>query len=105
MAARPEKEKEQEIGTIEKIKVKRPSRFKVLLHNDDYTTMEFVINILQIVFAKTLAEAQEIMLKIHHQGSGACGIYTHEIAETKAKKVRMMAKSNEFPLKCSIEPE
>lgn len=98
-------QREEQIGTIEKIKVKRPSRFKVLLHNDDYTTMEFVVTVLQVVFAKTLAEAQEIMLKVHHQGSGVCGVFTHEIAESKAQKVEMMARSNEFPLKCTVEPE
>ena len=93
------------IATKERKKVKRPPRYKVLLHNDDYTTMEFVIFILQHCFSKTLEEAQNVMLKVHHEGVGVCGVYTHEIAESKARKVEELAEQNSFPLKCSIEPE
>ena len=88
-----------------KVKVKKPKRYKVLLHNDDYTTMEFVVFILQSYFTKTLDEAQSIMLKVHNDGVGICGIYTHEIAETKTAKVIQMAKESGHPLKCTFEPE
>lgn len=94
-----------EVDTLEGIKVKRPSRYKVILHNDDYTTMEFVIFILQTVFGKTFEEAKVVMLNVHNNGTGICGIYTYEIAETKAAKVENLAKENGHPLMCTIEPE
>jgi ATP-dependent Clp protease adaptor protein ClpS len=100
-----EEDLDGELGTVEDIKVKRPSRYKVLLHNDDYTTMEFVIFILQTVFGKTFEEAKVVMLNVHNNGTGICGIYTHEIAETKAAKVENLAKENGHPLMCTIEPE
>ncbi|MEC8624248.1 MAG: ATP-dependent Clp protease adapter ClpS [Bdellovibrionota bacterium] len=88
-----------------KLKPKKPKLFKVLLHNDDYTTMEFVIYVLQSCFSKTLEEAQEIMLKVHHSGVGICGVYTHEIAESKTAKVHQISKKNGHPLRCTFEPE
>ncbi|MEE2742765.1 MAG: ATP-dependent Clp protease adapter ClpS [Bdellovibrionota bacterium] len=88
-----------------KVKPKKPKLFKVLLHNDDYTTMEFVVFILQNCFSKTLDEAQDIMLKVHHEGIGICGVYTFEIAETKTARVLQMAKEGGHPLKCTFEPE
>ena len=88
-----------------KDKPKKPKLFKVLLHNDDYTTMEFVIYVLQRCFSKTLDEAQEIMLKVHHSGVGTCGVYTHEIAESKTAKVHQISKENGHPLRCTFEPE
>jgi ATP-dependent Clp protease adaptor protein ClpS len=91
--------------TIIKNKLELPKKYKVLLHNDDYTTMEFVIFILQHVFHKTSVEAEKIMLAVHHQGVGTCGVYTFEIAETKSNKVAQLAKENSQPLKCSVEPE
>lgn len=94
-----------DLETIEKIKIKRPSRYKVILHNDDYTTMEFVIYILQTVFGKTFEEAKVIMLNVHNNGTGVCGTYTHEVAESKAAKVENLAKENGHPLMCTIEPE
>src|SRR3989338_1737900 len=93
------------IATIEKNKTKEPKKYKVLLHNDDYTTMEFVVLILQQFFHKTHEEAQEIMLKVHREGKGVCGIYTFEVAESKADKVSQFARSQGYPLKCSIEEE
>lgn len=92
-------------STVIKNKVELPKKYKVLLHNDDYTTMEFVIFILQGVFHKTLDEAERIMMEVHRSGIGLCGIYTFEIAESKAKKVERLAKENSHPLICSIEPE
>jgi ATP-dependent Clp protease adaptor protein ClpS len=85
-------------------KLQKPSMYKVLLHNDDYTTMEFVVHILQRFFAKNAVEAQAIMLKVHHEGYGICGIYTFEVAESKVNKVNRYARSKGHPLKCSYEP-
>ena len=96
---------EGEVITSTKNRVKKPNLYKVLLHNDDYTTMEFVIEILQRVFGKGLPEANQIMIKVHEQGRGVCGIYSFEIAETKANKVMKLAKSAGHPLKSSIEME
>lgn len=91
--------------TKTKEKVKKPPLYKVLLHNDDYTTMEFVVFILVTVFQKTEEDAVRIMLDVHQQGIGIAGVYTYEIAEAKVKKVIDTARENEFPLMCSTEPE
>ena len=91
--------------TIVKNKLELPKKYKVLLHNDDYTTMEFVIFILQNVFRKNPIDAEKIMLAVHNQGVGICGVYTFEIAESKVHKVAQLAKENTQPLKCSLEPE
>ena len=82
---------------------KEPSMFKVLLLNDDYTTMEFVVEILILVFAKSLDSATEIMLNVHHKGIGVCGIYPLEIAETKVEAVHSLARERGFPLRCALE--
>ncbi|SHJ29450.1 ATP-dependent Clp protease adaptor protein ClpS [Desulfatibacillum alkenivorans DSM 16219] len=79
--------------------------FKVLLHNDDYTTMEFVVGVLQRVFNKSVPEATRIMLNVHNRGVGVAGVYTAEVAETKIETVHSMAQADGFPLKCSMEPE
>ncbi|HDQ41405.1 MAG TPA: ATP-dependent Clp protease adapter ClpS [Desulfonatronum sp.] len=81
----------------------RPRRFKVLLHNDDYTTMEFVVHVLMTVFGKTQNEASQVMLKVHNEGVGICGVYTAEIAEAKVALVHHLARKNGFPLKCTME--
>lgn len=94
-----------EVAIVEKTKVKPPKKYKVILHNDDYTTMEFVIFVLQSVFHKTMDEAESIMMEVHVKGAGVCGIYSKEIAETKSQKVINLAKANNHPLECSIEPE
>ncbi|BCR03905.1 hypothetical protein DESUT3_09740 [Desulfuromonas versatilis] len=73
------------------------------MHNDDYTTMEFVVQVLEAVFRKPPTEANQIMLNIHLKGVGLCGVYPHEIAETKVDKVHAMARSEGFPLRCSME--
>lgn len=85
--------------------VQEPPQYKVLLHNDDYTTMDFVVMILQTVFLKNTEEATNIMLNVHHQGMGIAGIYTREIAETKIAIVHQMAKQHQFPLRCSLEKD
>ena len=84
-------------------KLKRPPLYKVLLHNDDYTSMEFVVFILQTVFDRNEADAVTIMLNVHRQGLGVAGIFTYEIAEMKTAKVARLAEANEFPLLCTFE--
>ena len=86
-------------------RVKPPSLYKVLLHNDDYTTMEFVVEVLRRVFNKSFEEATMIMLNVHRSGLGVCGIFTYEIAETKVDLVHTMARERGFPLKCTMEKE
>ena len=85
--------------------VREPSMFRVLLLNDDYTTMEFVVEILVKVFRKHYDEAARIMLHVHNEGSGLCGIYTFEVAESKIHTVHNLARENGFPLKCTMEKE
>jgi ATP-dependent Clp protease adaptor protein ClpS len=85
------------------IKLKKPKLYKVILHNDDYTTMDFVVEILVIVFNKTILEANSIMMNVHKQGKGIAGVYSYDIAITKINQVDAMAKSKQFPLKTSLE--
>ncbi|DAB32881.1 MAG: ATP-dependent Clp protease adaptor protein ClpS [Sulfurospirillum sp.] len=89
----------------ESIILKTPKMYRVLLLNDDYTSMEFVIQVLMVIFHKNEQEAYEIMMKVHKEGKGLCGIYTYEIAETKAMQVKALAKQNNFPLKAIVEEE
>lgn len=89
----------------DKQKVSRPKRYKVLLLNDHYTTMEFVVAILTDVFKRSHDEAITIMLNVHENGSGVAGVYIKSIAETKVKTVHQLAQDNEFPLRCTMEPE
>ena len=91
------------VVTKEKIEVKKPKLYKVILLNDDYTPMEYVVKLLKIVFMKSENEAVNIMLMVHKKGSGICGIFTKEIAETKVETVLRMAKSDQHPLKCIME--
>jgi ATP-dependent Clp protease adaptor protein ClpS len=84
---------------------KKPELFKVFLLNDDYTTMDFVVDVLEGVFNKPPAEAYRIMMAVHTQGQGLCGIYPHEVAETKVAAVVELARDNGFPLRAAIEPE
>ena len=93
------------IITQEKVELKKPKLFKVILLNDDYTPMEYVVNLIKIVFRKNESEAVNIMLMVHKKGSGVCGIFTKEIAETKVETVLKMAKSDQHPLKCIMEPD
>jgi ATP-dependent Clp protease adaptor protein ClpS len=91
------------VATDEKTKVAEPPLYKILLHNDNYTSMEFVVLLLEKVFHKSTAEATRIMLNIHQQGIGIAGVYHKEIAETKVAIVHNLAQKNEYPLRCSIE--
>ena len=93
------------IDTKVRPKTKKPSLYKVLLLNDDYTPMEFVIHVLERFFAKQHEEAVEIMLHVHRRGVGVCGIYTFEVAETKVAQVIELARRNQHPLQCTMEKE
>ncbi len=83
--------------------LQEPPLYKVLLHNDDYTTMDFVVMVLETVFAKSTEEATSIMLNVHQQGHGIAGVFTREIGETKVAVVHQISRKNQFPLKCSLE--
>lgn len=95
--------REESVSTKERQETKEPPLYKVILLNDDYTTMEFVVAILENVFNKSNADATRIMLNVHHEGAGIAGIYTKEIGETKISIVSELAKKNNFPLRCSLE--
>jgi len=86
-------------------KTKRPSMYKVLMLNDDYTPMEFVVHVLERFFGKNRDEATQIMLHVHQRGVGVCGVYTYEVAETKVTQVMDLARQNQHPLQCTIEKE
>ena len=88
-----------------KPKTKKPSMYKVLMLNDDYTPMEFVVHILERFFAKTREEATRIMLHVHRRGVGICGVFTYEVAETKVTQVMDFARQNQHPLQCTLEKE
>lgn len=93
----------EETLTKDRERLQEPPLYKVILHNDDYTTMDFVVMILELIFGKDTAEATAIMLNVHHQGRGVAGVYSREIGETKVAEVHQLAKKNQFPLKCSLE--
>jgi ATP-dependent Clp protease adaptor protein ClpS len=88
---------------LEKKKTEKPPLYKVLLHNDDYTSMDFVVTVLQQFFSKDMEEAVQIMLLVHNTGIGLCGVYSHEIAETKVKQVTDYAAKHDHPLQCTME--
>ena len=88
-----------------KPKTKKPSMYKVLLLNDDYTPMEFVVHVLERFFNKSHSEAERIMMHVHRRGVGVCGVYTYEVAETKVTQVIDFARRNEHPLQCTLEKE
>ncbi|MBH62933.1 MAG: ATP-dependent Clp protease adapter ClpS [Alphaproteobacteria bacterium] len=93
------------VVTETKTKTKKPSMYKVLLLNDDYTPMEFVVHILERIFHKSHEEATQIMLHVHQKGIGVCGVYTYEIAETKVNQVVDIARRKQHPLQCTMEKE
>lgn len=100
-----ERQEEEEAGVVTTLQVERPALYRVLLHNDDYTTMEFVVHILKKHFSKDEGAAQRIMLQVHQEGVGLCGVYTHEVAESKVAKVLNESEQNGYPLICSCEPD
>lgn len=93
------------IVTKTRPKTKKPSLYKVLLLNDDYTPMEFVVHVLERFFQKTREEATRIMLHVHRRGVGVCGVFTYEVAETKVTQVMDLARQNQHPLQCTIEKD
>jgi ATP-dependent Clp protease adaptor protein ClpS len=105
--------KAPDLGTRERVltesrseqKLERPRMWRVLLHNDDYTTQDFVVWVLESVFRKPPAEAFTIMLSVHQSGLGVAGVYTHDVAETKLKTTKNLAEQHEFPLLVTMEPE
>ncbi len=101
----PEETPESGVVTREEVRTKRPSMYRVLILNDDYTPMDFVVMVLKRFFNKTQEEATEIMLHVHHHGVGLCGVYTRDVAETKASQVMDQARRNQHPLQCRIEKE
>ena len=98
---------EEDQGVITKVRkaLKKPSMFAVLLINDDYTPMEFVIYILQSIFKKSYEEAKTIMLEVHNKGKGVCGVYSLDIAETKANQVIEFSRINQHPLECKVQKQ
>jgi ATP-dependent Clp protease adaptor protein ClpS len=101
------RDRERQGGTVlqERPKTKKPPLYKVLLHNDDYTTKEFVVMVLEQIFHHSEVEANRIMLHVHNTGIGVAGVYPFEVAETKATKTMALAQQFEYPLQCTLEPE
>ena len=96
---------EEELESKTRDEVSEPPMYRVLLHNDDYTTMEFVVQILMLVFNNSLEESTRIMLNVHRKGIGLCGVFIYEVAETKVGTVQALARENQFPLKCTMEKD
>lgn len=96
---------EGELAVREDVKTKKPSMYKVFILNDDYTPMEFVVELLELIFSKTREEATRIMLHVHRKGAGLCGVYTFDIAETKVTQVLQAARAAQHPLQCKMEKE
>lgn len=100
-----EPEREDDLAVAERPKTKKPRRYHVVLHNDDYTTMEFVVHVLIRFFHLSEAQATQVMLQVHHRGYGIVGIFTRDVAESKAEQVMSYAKEYGHPLRCTAEPE
>jgi ATP-dependent Clp protease adaptor protein ClpS len=96
---------DEEVATETRERLKKPPLFRVLLHNDDFTTMEFVVEVLRRVFGKSEADAFRVMWAVHTEGLGVAGVYTYEVAEMKVERVTQMARAQEFPLLCTLEEE
>jgi ATP-dependent Clp protease adaptor protein ClpS len=86
-------------------KLREPGMFRVVLLNDDYTTMDFVVVVLEVVFYKTVREAGDIMLEVHRKGRAVVGVFTEDVARTKVEEVHLLAKRHQFPLTCVVEPD
>ena len=101
----PASKRQEGVQVQERPKTKKPPLYKVLLHNDDYTTKEFVVMVLQGIFHKSEVDATRIMMHVHDNGVGVAGVYTYEVAETKIAKTTALARRYEYPLQLSMEPE
>ena len=102
---RNDEERDDELVVEERPRVSQPRRYVVVFHNDDYTTMEFVVHVLQKFFHMDETEATQVMLQVHHKGYGIVGVFTRDVAETKVSQVMDYAKEHGHPLKCTAEPE
>ena len=102
-----ERDQDLDIGVVvrPRTRTRKPSMYKVLMLNDDYTPMEFVVHVLERFFAKTRDEATSIMLQVHQRGVGICGVFTYEVAESKVTQVMDLARQNQHPLQCTIEKD
>lgn len=96
---------DESLDTKKRQEVKSPPMYNVFLLNDDYTTMDFVVQVLEKIFRKPMVEATQIMLHVHNHGRGLAGVYTHEIAETKINTVHKLSQEKGYPLKCTMEKE
>ena len=105
MTNEPLEQQESDVATETRTKVARPPLYKVLLHNDDYTTQDFVVFILESIFDHPPETAVQIMLHVHTRGIGIAGLFPYESAEAKVSQVHALARENEYPLRCSMEPE
>ena len=105
MARRPQEESDTAVETRTEKKVARPRMWKVLLHNDHYTTREFVVMVLVDVFNKSETDAVQIMMHVHLNGVGVAGVYTYDVAQSRIRKVEELARMNEYPLRLTMEPE
>lgn len=101
----PDTHFDEDVLTRTEKKLQKPKLYKVILHNDDYTTMEFVVFVLQYVFKRSDTEAFGIMMKVHNEGIGVAGIYPYEIAQIKSEKAKNLASAEDFPLLCTVEEE
>lgn len=101
----PDYEDDSQVLTESETKLEKPPLYKVVLHNDDFTTMEFVVFVLTHVFLRSTDEAFAIMLKVHHEGIGIAGTYSYEVANMKAEKAMNLARASEYPLLCTVEEE
>jgi ATP-dependent Clp protease adaptor protein ClpS len=99
----PDSEHEEAVLVESEEKVERPPLYRVILHNDDYTTMDFVVFILQAVFHRSFADAFRLMLDVHSRGRGVAGVFTYEVAEMKIAETMDLARANEYPLLCTME--
>ncbi|MGA9525393.1 MAG: ATP-dependent Clp protease adaptor ClpS [Myxococcaceae bacterium] len=105
MGRKYESDNEVVTETKQQQKLQKPRLYKVLLHNDNYTTRDFVVAVLREVFHKSETDAVRIMMHVHYNGTGVAGVYTYEVAETKIRLVEQLAREHEFPLRLSMEPE
>jgi ATP-dependent Clp protease adaptor protein ClpS len=103
--AQADRERRGEIVEKSRKKTDKPPLYQVVLHNDDYTTMEFVVSVLEGIFAKSPTQAHQIMMQVHTRGAGIAGIYPHEVAETKVTQVHSQARERGFPLRASLQKE
>jgi len=102
---KPGERHDEDVATERRIRTHTPRRFKVILHNDNYTTMDFVVDVLMKFFHKTETEATHIMLLVHHRGHGVAGVFSRDVAETKVAQVTRYAQDHGMPLKTTAEPE